>query len=374
MPLPQSAVVSRMRDLAAEPVDWLWPGNLAAGKLSLLDGDPSQGKSLLSLDLAARFTTAAELPDGYRPKEPISVLLIGAEDDVHDTTIPRLRAAGADPDRIHFFHGRGSEPGHCQLPSFPEDCELLHQVIQDTTARLVIADPLMTFISQHLCALNDQMVRQALRPLARVAEATHAAIQMVRHLSKGRTAQQAIYRGTGSIAIIGEARTGFLIGRDSEDPDLRLFACTKTNISTVPPTLGFRIQSTSDGQPRIAWEGVVEVTADELSFAPRTRTGQALAQAMSFLEEFLAQGPASREEIVRKARGAGIADRTLIRAKGELNVLSQQCARHGQNLWYWLLPQDADHYTRDNWDDPQHRQLLASQREMQRFIDKINQQ
>ena len=124
------ASVSRMRDLSAEPIDWLWPERLAAGKLSLLDGDPSQGKSLVSLDLASRFTTAAPLPDGYRPSEPISVVLIGAEDDVQDTTIPRLQAAGADPERIHFFHGRKAERGHVQLPTFPDDCDLLEEVLR----------------------------------------------------------------------------------------------------------------------------------------------------------------------------------------------------------------------------------------------------
>src|SRR5437660_4409527 len=99
-------VVSRLRDLSAEPVDWLWPNRIAAGKLCLLDGDPSQGKSLVTLDIASRFTTASELPDGHRPAAPVPVLLIGAEDDVRDTVVPRLLSCGADPNHVHIFHGR----------------------------------------------------------------------------------------------------------------------------------------------------------------------------------------------------------------------------------------------------------------------------
>jgi hypothetical protein len=363
-----------MRDLSAESVDWLWPDRLAAGKLSLLDGDPGQGKSLVSLDLVSRFTTAAPLPDGFRPRAPISVVLIGAEDDVEDTTVPRLQAAGADPDRIHIFHGRKTEHGQVQLPAFPDDCDLLADVLRTTGGRLVIADPLMAFLSHHLCAVNDQMVRQALGPLARVADATGAAILLVRHLTKGGTGRRAIYRGSGSIAIIAAARTAFVLGRDAEETDLRLLACTKNNLSAPPPTLGFRIERTEQGQPRVVWVGEVDVTADELVVAPRRRAGEALPEARSFLEQFLQDGPAGREEIIRQARAHGIADRTLIRAKGELKVVSEQCARDGHNLWYWLLPQDAGKYTHDNWDDPQHRQLLAGQRQMQRFIDRINQQ
>jgi len=374
MPRSESAVVSRMRDLTAEPVDWLWPQRLAAGKLALLDGDPSQGKSLISLDLASRFTIAAELPDGYKPPEPLTVLLIGAEDEVADTVLPRLQSAGADPDRVHFFHGRGSDQPGADLPTFPEDCPLLKQIIVQTRARLVVVDPVMAFFSSHLCAVNDQMVRQALGPLARVAEATRAAILLVRPLTKGGRGQSAIYRGSGSIAIMGAARTAFLIGRDPEDPELRLLACTKNNLTAAPPTLGFRIEPDPQGQPVIAWAGVVDVSADEVVLAARRRPGEALAQATTFLQEFLSDGPASREEVMRRARGSGIADRTLIGAKGVLEVASGQCHRKGQHVWYWYLSEDADKYTHDNWDDPRHRQLLAGQREMQRFIETINQQ
>ena len=97
------AVVTCLGNLVAEPVRWLWPDRLAVGKLSLIDGDPSQGKSLMTLDLAARFSKAAALPDGYQPQEAISIIFISAEDGIRDTILPRAEAAGADVRRMHVF-------------------------------------------------------------------------------------------------------------------------------------------------------------------------------------------------------------------------------------------------------------------------------
>src|SRR5437868_9047837 len=111
-------------DCESEPLAWLWPGRIAAGKLALIDGDPSQGKSLLTLDLVARLTTARPLPDGPGPVEPLSVVLIGTEDGLGDTVRPRLQAAGADLTRVHSFMVR-QEPGSERRPIFPEDCALL---------------------------------------------------------------------------------------------------------------------------------------------------------------------------------------------------------------------------------------------------------
>src|SRR5712692_1582747 len=95
-----------LNDLEEQTLLWLWPGRLLAGKLTLIDGDPSQGKSLMTLDLASRLTTAVALPDGFRPPQPSAVVLVGSEDGMRDTVLPRLRAAGADLCRVHAFAGR----------------------------------------------------------------------------------------------------------------------------------------------------------------------------------------------------------------------------------------------------------------------------
>src|SRR5262249_16741027 len=104
---------------------------------------------------------------GAAPPEPLSVVLVGCEDDVHDTVLPRLRAAGADLGRVHVFAGRARDGVWSGLPSFPEDCDRLAEIGRQTAARLVVVDPLTAFLSRRCCSLNDQLVRQALGPLAR---------------------------------------------------------------------------------------------------------------------------------------------------------------------------------------------------------------
>jgi hypothetical protein len=333
----EQKLVLRLSDVPPAAVSWLWPSLLAGGKLHLIDGDPSLGKSLVSLDLAARFTTARELPDGYRPSKPLGVILLGSEDGVQDTLVPRLQAAGAELRRVHIFRGHLNKEGVLhRLPTFPDDCRLLRETIEETRARLVVIDPLMAFLSAGYCSINDQMVRQALTPLAAVAEETGAAVLLIRHLNKGGGGQKAIYRGSGSIGIVAASRIAFLAGRDPEEADLRVLACTKNNLAPYPPSLAYRIATDDKGRPVVRWQGPIDLTADDLVTAPAQKPGEALQRAIDFLRETLVKGGWA-EVVVRKARGLGIADRTLERAKVKLGALCKQIRVEGKNAWWWYL-------------------------------------
>ena len=316
---------------APRPVPWLWPGRIAAGRLTLIDGDPDQGKSFLTLDLAARLTAGRELPDGSRSSEPLSVLLLSGEDNREDTIVPRLLAAGADLQRVHFWDEALLGP-----PVFPEACPRLQEVLEETQARLVVVDPFFAFLGQEIGSLNDFMIRRALQPLARVAELTETAIVLIRHLSKVGVSKQAIYRGLGSIAIMGMTRTAFLVGADPDDSERRVFACTKNNLAASTPSLGFRIVPADAGMARIEWLGPVERTADDLVEAGRKR-GQAVPRAVALLREQLAQGPCDRETLLVHAEAIGLSFRTLERAKSQLGVVSQQRREGGRTVWYWRL-------------------------------------
>jgi hypothetical protein len=367
-------LVYHLCELQEEPLDWVWPGWFAAGKPTLIDGDPSLGKSLLTLDLAARLTTARPLPDGYVPPEPLSVVLVGTEDGLRDTVLPRLKAAGADLRRVHCFAGRARDTAWGGSPTFPEDCALLHETIAETGSRLVILDPLMALLSARVCSLNDQMVRQALGPLARLAQEAGAAMNWVRHLNKGGTGQRALYRGSGSVAIIGTARTAFLVGRSPADEDLRVLACTKTNLAEPPPSLGFRIDRNADRQPVIAWTGPVDVSADDLVLVPRLRMGESLDEAKHFLQELLAAGPCSYQEAERKAQEAGITARTLRRAKVELGVVSTAKRAAGRTHWHWSLPDAPAGEPLEPWGEQRALALQAAEEESRRFLQELCQQ
>ena len=225
-------------EITPTSVSWLWYPYLARGKLAVLDGDPGTGKSFATIDLAARLSRGAALPDGATPTAPGSVLLLNAEDDATDTIQPRVASAGGDLARVHILASAVSGSG--RLPQFPADLPALEAAIYEHAAALVVIDPMMAFFPPEVSANNDQSIRTALTPLAALAATTGATILLVRHLRKAGGAS-AIYRGAGSIGIMGAVRTGLMIARHPEDPELRVLAMTKTNIGPVGRSLGFHL-------------------------------------------------------------------------------------------------------------------------------------
>lgn len=367
MPEAKQKHVVQLSQVRPEPIEWLWPGRIPAGRLCLLDGDPDEGKSLVTLDLAARVTVGREFPDGTCGPPPGGVVLVGCEDGVSDTIVGRLQAAQADLSRVHMFHGTSGADQGKGLPSFPEDCPLLEETVRESNARLVIVDPLLAFISSNAWSVNDQRVRRALAPLARVAEQTRAAMILVRHLSKWGGGQRAIYRGSGSIGIMGSARTAFLVARDPEEPDVRVLAATKNNLGAPPASLGFRIVVDAQSRPHIEWTGSVDVTAEEIVQVPSLRRGAHLPRAVVFLEKLLGKGPCPRESVVRRTRAHGISNRTLLRAKSQLEVVSKETREHGKNVWYWSLA-DAKGSKPDSPEYPADGRAVPATEEQRRML------
>jgi hypothetical protein len=360
--------VIHLSDLQPEPIDWIVPAMFAAGKLSLIDGDPSQGKSLLTLDLASRLTTARPLPTGYTPAQPIHVVVVASEDGLRDTVLPRLQAAQADLRFVHTFVGRSATGAWNRVPTFPADCGLLEETIRETSARLVILDPLAPLLGVSI--VHEQAVRSGLVPLAQVAGDTHAAVVMVRNLNKSARGERAIYRGSGSIALIATARTAFLVGQAPEDDGLRVLACTKNNLAAFPPALAFRVTGL-EGCPVIDWCGPVDLTADDLVLVPARRHGEAIQEAKDFLTTLLRDGPCPSQEIYRRAHEAGIAERTLRRAGKSLNLDAQELHQDGRNGWYWSLPHQAG---AEPWPERHQRELAAAQEQSLQFLADLRHQ
>jgi hypothetical protein len=318
----------RLSECAPVKIKWLWEGRLAAGKLTLFDGDPHQGKSLLTLDLVACLTTGRALPESEALSEPMSVVLVGTEDRPDDTVVPRLLAAGADLGRVTVFQGT-TLSGAPLPPRFPDDLPELRETLQETGAGLLVIDPLSAVLKG---SANGPEVRHVLEPLSEIAAETGAAVAMVRHLNKGSLGQQAIFRGGGSIAIIGAARTAFLVGSHPNDPTLRVLACTKNNLGEPPSTLGFRITQTRNGEPAVEWTGPVEISADELIPLPARLDGTAVRRAADFLRQALQSGPRPSDEVRREAYAAGISERTLRRAKNDVSISSEHRAIAGRRV------------------------------------------
>jgi hypothetical protein len=310
--------------------NWLWPSYLAAGKLTLLDGDPGCGKSLITMDLAARLSRAAAMPDGAIPHAPCKTLILNAEDDRADTILPRLKAAGADTDFV-FVHDAGDRP------QLPHDLPKIEELIRDCGIGLVVIDPLTGFVPPNLADGGLIAVRRALAPLALLAARTGVAVLLVRHLTK-REGGRALYRGLGSMSIAGLARTALLVGRHPRDSKRGLLAVTKTNLTVTPDPLAFRLQPRDDSVV-VDWLGPVAGIADDACRRPERADLPGVVRATLWLIDALAEGPRHAAELLAAAKADGINERTLNSAKKSLKVPSKFTNIPGERrAWLWCPP------------------------------------
>lgn len=326
--------IVRLDSVTAEKVDWFWPEYIPLGKIALLDGDPGNGKSLFTNDIAARATSGQPMPDGA-PSIQGGVVLMSLEDGLADTIVPRLEIAGADKTKIIALQGVKNSEGKYRFPTV-EDTGAIKRACEKINAKLVIIDPLMGYMGLSN-SWKDQDVRRALSPLAKMADEIGVAVVIVRHLNKVNS-NNSIYRGGGSIGIIGAARSALLIARDPENENRRILAGIKSNLAPLPPSLSYVIENIG-GIPKIVWGGISSHTADALLAIPDSQEERsALEDAKAFLEEVLLDGAVDAMEIQRQAKQAGIADKTLRRAKKVMSIISKKAEFKGG--WLWALPSE----------------------------------
>ncbi|MBA2712573.1 MAG: AAA family ATPase, partial [Rubrobacteraceae bacterium] len=316
-----------LSEIQPEQVEWLWPRRIPKGKITVLDGDPDNGMSVLTTDLAARVTAGLDLPDGTAT-EAAGAVIVSAEDGAADTIRPRFDAAGGDPTRALLL-------GDYEPFAIPGDILRLERAVRQVGAVLVVIDPIMAFLSGDVNSNRDQDVRRALTPLKQMAERTGAAVILVRHLNKTQGGNP-LYRGGGSIGIIGAARSGMVVGPHPDSDELRVLAGQKNNLSLPPRSLVYGIETAHNGAARIAYKGFSEATAAQLLRVPEDEEEKsALAEAKEFLTSELARTPVTAKAIKKSAREAEISERTLRRAKQVLGVKSE---KEGDGSWTWSLP------------------------------------
>jgi putative DNA primase/helicase len=346
----QRLAVRRASEITAREVQWLWEHRIPLGKLTLLAGLAGQGKSLFTVDLAAR-TTRGEL-DGSLHGEPASVLLITGEDDPQDTIKPRLIAAGADDSRV-LFVDRTDEHGIRSALELPRDAELLAETIEEHAVRLVVVDPVVTFLDDAHDAHKTQKVRRALQPLQEAAQRLGCAVLLVLHPNKTQSNDPSVKIGE-SYAFQALARSVLVLGPDPHDPEgergsRKALAVAKSNLA--PPGthgVGFEIASAwvngADGP--IATEhlrqlGPVDVDARDL-LGGQAAHGR-LDDAIEWLREALAAGPRGQREVAQAASAAGFSAATLRRAKQSLSAESVRVdGIAGDGSWQWRLPAPLD--------------------------------
>ncbi len=331
-----------MADVEARSVNWLWPQRIALGRLTLLVGRPGDGKSFLTVDMTARVSTGSPWPDGA-PCPRGSVILISAEDDPADTVRPRLDAHRADVGRVHLLRAvkRTDDDGRESEAMFSlGDIDALEAALEQCNdCKLVVVDPIGSFLGGRTDAHRDNEVRSVLAPVAALAEKYGAAVVVVAHTRKSVSAS-ADDSAMGSRAFTGIARAVWHLSRDGEDKHRRLLLPGKSNIAPEQGGLAFSI----GGEPAaVHWErDPVAMTADDAIAKATGDDGQqsALAEACTWLECFLEDGAKTSKQVQDTARADGIAPRTLRRAKEKLGVLAGP-AGFG-SAWVWQLPEPTD--------------------------------
>lgn len=362
LPVDETLGIHRADRVQEREIEWLWPGYIPSGKMVIIEGDPGDGKSVMTCDLAARFSTGARLPDGSRCTEgAINVVMISAEDDPNDTIRPRLRIAGANLTRIHLVT-EGSIPG--SPFDLGRDVGALEHFIREYGVKLVFIDPLMAFMPAGVNTNSDHEVRRAIHPLVRMGMRTGCALVVIRHLTKGRT--KAITAGGGSIAFIGAARVGFLVGPHPDDDSKRVLGCVKINVGEKPPTLGYAVKPDrfNPKLPRVIWdEDPLQVSAQEiLDHEDDTGEGRGTRDdARQWLDAELLDAPSGRswKEIVGAGRVDGHSEATLRRirnsvARAERNPTTAIGMKRVGTYWYHkdAPPPPTDDTEDEEWAPP----------------------
>ena len=342
-------ITRSLSEVSSLPISWLWHGRVPRGKVTMLAGDPGLGKSFVTLDLAARITVNAAMPDApVSSRGPGSVLVLSAEDDAGDTIRPRIERAGGDPSRIVIVDGirKADAPGSETGDGVRLDINMSaieRQLERMDRPRLVIIDPISAYLGE-VDGHSNAQVRGLLSGLSRLAAKHGPAVVCVTHLNKSG-AGKAVYRMMGSLAFTAAARIAWLISKDPDDSDRRLMVLMKSNLDAVRTGLAFRVV---DG--RVEWEGTpVQMDASSLEdegAAPAMRTRIEKADdACTLIHDLLSGGARRATDVLAAAAAGGFSEGAARRAKQRLGIESVRMPGSeagSAGVWMWQLPGAAE--------------------------------
>lgn len=318
-----------MEDVVSKEVEWLWYPYIPYGKITIIEGDPGEGKTTLVLKLAAALSRGLPLPcDDDKEYEPIHIIYQTAEDGIEDTIKPRLEKAGADCSMIRVIDETDKEL------SMTDD--RLEQAIIKTKARLIILDPIQVYIGATVDMHRANEIRPVLKHLEIIAEKNNCAIILIGHMNKA-SGSKSTYRGLGSIDIQATARSVLLVARLRDKPNIRIMAHDKSSLAPARDAIGFEMTE-DNGMVCI---GPYDITIDELLSGNEGRGKKKLDIAESFIKEYFgAAKEIISNDILQEAARRGIKRNTLLSAKKKLGIVSGKGKTDdGISYWTWILPQ-----------------------------------
>lgn len=345
-PARRVVALATARAFPARPLRWLYQPYLPLGKVSILAGPPGQGKSQLALWLASAVTRGELYGDVTGPAD---VVIVSAEDDPHDTIIPRLIAVNADFDHVFILNVRERETDGTLLDAalaLPSDGPRLQTALEGRNIRFIVLDPVSAFLDAAVDSYKNASVRRALQPLKTVAEAVGASIIAITHLTKGFQANEPLDRVIDSVAFTALARSVMLMSADPDDEQgtrgsTKVMLLAKANLA--PPgehAQRFELQTLAvptDAGPvstsRIAQVGAApDLRSHDLLMPPDERSE--LSNAIDFLRRELRDGWRSSDDIRKAGHTLGVSDRTLKRARQVVCGRAQK--ERGEKARWWI--------------------------------------
>lgn len=318
-----------MEDVVSKEVEWLWYPYIPYGKITIIEGDPGEGKTTLVLKLAAALSRGLPLPcDDDKEYEPIHIIYQTAEDGIEDTIKPRLEKAGADCSMIRVIDETDKEL------SMTDD--RLEQAIIETKGRLIILDPIQAYIGATVDMHRANEIRPVLKHLGMIAEKHNCAIILIGHMNKA-SGSKSTYRGLGSIDIQATARSVLLVARLRDKPNIRIMAHDKSSLAPAGDAIGFEMTE-DNGMVCI---GPYDITIDELLSGNEGRGKKKLDIAENFIKEYFGTNKViPSNEIMMEAAKRSIKRNTLLSAKKKLGITSdKEKAEDGTIYWTWVMPE-----------------------------------
>ncbi|MCD7775212.1 MAG: AAA family ATPase [Clostridiales bacterium] len=306
-----------LKDIEVEEVQWLIYPFIPYGKITIIEGDPGEGKTTLVLQIIARLTKGESIIND-EAKPPINVIYQTAEDGLADTIKPRLLSADADCSKVLVIDDKDVPLTMCDAR--------LEQAIVGTNAKLVVLDPIQGFLGSGVDMHRANEIRPVMKHIAELADKYKCAVILIGHMNKCSKAKSA-YRGLGSIDFQAAARSVLIVGRIKDEPGIRVVCQTKNSLAPEAKSVAFKLSEDNGFE----WMGEYDVSADEL-LSGKAKGGKKQA-AMNFLESILADGQMPQSKIKEMAAEQGISEKTLRNAKDALNVRSQRINKQ----WYWSL-------------------------------------
>lgn len=309
----------KMSEVQSQEVSWLWYPFIPYGKLTIIQGDPGDGKTTLVLNIAAKLSKGEGLECEMKLSEPLNIIYQTAEDGLADTVKPRLELAGADCERISVIDE--------SIKSLSMIDERLEEAVIKAKAKMLILDPIQAYLGGGMDMNRANEARDMTKKLAALAEKYKCAIVLVGHMNKA-AGNKAAYRGMGPIDFFAVARSVLLVGRVEGEANIRAVVQIKNNLAMFGHPKAFELSGNG-----FRWLGDYEITADEVlgGIAPKANK---MEQAKRLLRELAETNHAMQSnEIVNLADEQGISKRTLENAKKELGIRAKKI----NNSWYWEL-------------------------------------